>query len=60
MSDIAVINKIDLLDVIDVDLDDMINDAKEINPNLEIFTTSAVTGENLDQLMQSMDLLNKD
>lgn len=60
MSDIAVINKIDLLDVIDVDLDGMINDAKEINPNLEIFTTSAVTGENLDQLMQSMNLLNKD
>jgi len=60
MSDIAVINKIDLLDVIDVDLDAMINDAKEINPNLEIFTTSVVTGENLDQLMQSMDLLNND
>ncbi|TXT66805.1 MAG: putative hydrogenase nickel incorporation protein HypB [Promethearchaeota archaeon] len=54
MSDIAVINKIDLLDVIDVDLNVMINDAKEINPNLKIFTTSCKTGENVEQLIQAL------
>jgi Ni2+-binding GTPase involved in maturation of urease and hydrogenase len=49
-----VINKIDLLDVIDVDLNVMINDAKEINPNLKIFTTSCKTGENVEQLIQAL------
>jgi hydrogenase nickel incorporation protein HypB len=55
-SDIAVINKIDLIDVIDVDIEDMINDAKEINPNIKIFTTSAITGENIPNLIQSLEI----
>ncbi|MFX0021355.1 MAG: hydrogenase nickel incorporation protein HypB [Candidatus Hermodarchaeota archaeon] len=50
-SDVAVINKIDLNDVIDVKVQDMINDAKEINPNLKIFVTSATTGENISKLI---------
>jgi hydrogenase nickel incorporation protein HypB len=54
MSDIAVINKIDLIDVIDVDLNAMINDAKEINPSLKIFTTSCKTGENIEHLIQAL------
>jgi len=51
MSDIAIINKIDLLDVIDVDIDEMILDAKEINPNLEVIPTSAQSGENISKLI---------
>lgn len=54
MSDIAVINKIDLLDVIDVNIDDMVNDAREINPNLKIFTTSCKTGENIEKLKKAL------
>jgi len=50
-SDIAVINKIDLKDVIDVDVKEMIKDAEEINPNLEIFITSATSGENISKLI---------
>lgn len=50
-SDIAVINKIDLKDVMDVDIEEMINDGKKINPNLKIITTSALTGENIPQLI---------
>ncbi len=53
-SDIAVINKIDLIDVIDINIDEMINDAKEINPNLEIITTSTVTGENMSKLIEQI------
>ena len=53
-SQIAVINKIDLLDVIDVNIAEMVNDAKKINPNLKIFTTSATTGENLDKLIDAI------
>ncbi|MFX0145430.1 MAG: hydrogenase nickel incorporation protein HypB [Candidatus Hodarchaeota archaeon] len=50
-SDIAVINKIDLKDVMDVDVDEMIKDAKAINPSLKIFVTSATTGENISKLI---------
>ena len=56
MSDIAVINKIDLLKRLGTNLDKMINDAKEINPNIEVVTTSAKTGENIDKLMNLMGL----
>ncbi|MFW9900258.1 MAG: hydrogenase nickel incorporation protein HypB [Candidatus Thorarchaeota archaeon] len=50
-SDIAVINKIDLQDVMEVKIEDMIKDAKEINPNLKIIITSATTGENISKLI---------
>ncbi|TFG07867.1 MAG: hydrogenase accessory protein HypB [Promethearchaeota archaeon] len=56
MSDIAVINKIDLLDVLDVNIDNMVSDAKEINPNLKTFTTSAITGENITELINALEL----
>jgi len=55
-SDIAIINKIDLKDYLDVDIDEMINDAKNINPNLQIFTTSAKTGENVAELIQALEI----
>jgi hydrogenase nickel incorporation protein HypB len=50
-SDIAVINKIDLKDVLDVNVEEMIKDAKEIKPNLKVFVTSAATGENISKLI---------
>ncbi|MHA1913851.1 MAG: hydrogenase nickel incorporation protein HypB [Promethearchaeota archaeon] len=53
-SDIAVINKIDLIDVIDVNIEEMVNDAREINPNLKIITTSAMTGENVPRLINEI------
>ena len=53
-SDIAVINKVDLIDVIDVDIEHMIGDALEINPNLKIFTTSAITEENIPELIEEL------
>ncbi|TFG01393.1 MAG: hydrogenase accessory protein HypB [Promethearchaeota archaeon] len=54
MSDIAVINKIDLLDVVDVNIDAMVKDAKEINPRLQVFTTSCRTRENVDKLKKAL------
>jgi len=53
-SDIAVINKIDLKDVIDVNIEEMVKDAREINPNLKIFTTSTITGENISKLINQI------
>ncbi len=55
-SDIAVINKVDLKDYLDVDIDEMIADAKNINPNLKIFTTSAKTGENIEDLIKALEI----
>ncbi|MFX0076208.1 MAG: hydrogenase nickel incorporation protein HypB [Candidatus Hermodarchaeota archaeon] len=53
-SDIAVINKVDLIDVVDVNIEKMVSDALEINPNLKIFTTSAVTEENIPELITEL------
>lgn len=46
-SSALIINKIDLLPYIDTDLDTLIKNAKEINPSLQIFKTSAKTGEGI-------------
>jgi hydrogenase nickel incorporation protein HypB len=56
MSDIAVINKIDLKERLGTDVDKMISDAKKINPNIDVITTSAKTGENIEKLMNLMGL----
>ncbi len=56
MSDIAIINKIDLLDVIDVNIEKMVSDAKKINPNLNIIKTSAITGENIPKLIKALEI----
>ena len=56
MSDIAVINKIDLKERLGTNVEKMIADAKKINPEIEVITTSAKTGENIDKLMELMGL----
>ncbi|MFX1447347.1 MAG: hydrogenase nickel incorporation protein HypB, partial [Promethearchaeota archaeon] len=56
MSDIAVINKIDLKERLGTNVDKMISDAKKINPKIEVITTSAKTGENIGKLMNLMGL----
>ncbi len=45
----AVINKIDLLPYVDFDLDQAIAFARQINPDLQFFLTSARTGEGLER-----------
>ncbi|MHA1671245.1 MAG: hydrogenase nickel incorporation protein HypB [Promethearchaeota archaeon] len=52
MSDIAIINKIDLKERLGTNVEKMINDAKKFNPEIEVITTSAKTGENIDKLME--------
>jgi len=56
MSDIAVINKIDLKERLGTDVDKMIADAKKINPKIDVITTSAKTGENIEKLINLMNL----
>ena len=48
-STVAVLNKIDLLPHLRFDLDAALANARSVNPNLEFFFTSALTGEGMDQ-----------
>jgi len=54
MSEIIIINKIDLVEVLETDLDRMIKDALLINPNIKVIPVSAKTGENFDQLVKEI------
>ena len=56
MSDIAVINKMDLIEVLGTNVEKMKRDALTINPDIEVITTSAKTGNNIDKLIQSLGL----
>ncbi|TKJ19579.1 MAG: hydrogenase accessory protein HypB [Promethearchaeota archaeon Loki_b32] len=56
MSDIAVINKIDLLERLGTNIDKMIKDACGFNPDIKVITTSAKTGENIDTLIEALEL----
>lgn len=48
ISDVLLINKIDVLDVFDFDLELCIQRAKKLNPNIVIFPVSAKTGEGME------------
>jgi hydrogenase nickel incorporation protein HypB len=56
MSHIAVINKIDLAERLGTNIQKMIQDAKEINPDIKVITTSAKTGKNIEKLIEELDL----
>lgn len=55
-SDIVVINKIDLAERLGTNIQKMIDDAKKIQPNITVITTSAKTGENIDKLIEVLGL----
>ncbi len=52
MSDICIINKIDLLPYVDFDVDRCKNFALKVNPGLKFFTLSAKTGEGFEQWLR--------
>ena len=56
MSHIAVINKIDLAERLGTNVKKMVNDAKRINPDIEVITTSAKNGTNIDLLIEKLEL----
>jgi len=56
MSDIAVINKIDLTGRLGTNLEKMIQDAKKLNPDIQVIPTSAKTRENLEILIKALGL----
>lgn len=46
-ADVVLINKIDLLPMVDFDIRKVMSDAQRLNPEVKIFTVSAKTGEGL-------------
>ncbi|MHA1819071.1 MAG: hydrogenase nickel incorporation protein HypB [Promethearchaeota archaeon] len=52
MSEVIIINKIDLVDTLGTDLDRMIKDAKSINPKIKVIPMSVKTGENFDNFLE--------
>jgi hydrogenase nickel incorporation protein HypB len=55
MSEVIIINKIDLVPVLGTDLARMVEDAKTINPNIKVITLSAKTGENFEELLNFLE-----
>lgn len=55
-SDIAVINKIDLAEVMGVDPDKLAEEAKKINPKIRVIKTSMKTGEGVGEVIEAVGL----
>ena len=56
MSDIIVINKIALAEVMEVDTDVLIKDAHNINPHVPVLLTDARRGDGLEELITALGL----
>ena len=56
LCDIAVINKIDLAEVMEIDVNRIEADFKKMRPNGTIIRTSAKTGEGIGELLSAMEL----
>lgn len=56
MSEVIIINKIDLVSVLGTDLDRMIKDAKNINPNIKVIPLSAKTGANFQEFLNFLEI----
>jgi hydrogenase nickel incorporation protein HypB len=56
LADVIVINKIDLADIMEVDTNRIISDAKEVNPHTKICLTDAKHGEGVKELISALNI----
>jgi hydrogenase nickel incorporation protein HypB len=56
LSDIIVINKVDLAKIMEVDPKGLVRDAKKVRPDAKIFLTDARHGKGIKELMKAMGL----
>lgn len=54
-ADMVVINKIDLADALEFDIDALENDIREVDAKLPVFRVSSKTGNGIDDLISGMD-----
>ncbi|MGY5852386.1 MAG: hydrogenase nickel incorporation protein HypB [Candidatus Thorarchaeota archaeon] len=55
-SDMVIINKVDLADAIGFDIQSLIDDVREVDARIPVFTVSAMTGQGLDSLIEYLEL----
>lgn len=55
-ADVVVINKVDLAEAMEVNVNQLIKDAKEVNPKAEVICTNAKSGEGIDNLIKALQL----
>lgn len=58
LSDIIVINKVDLSEVVEVDPQIIINDAQKIAPYTKIILTDAKHGKGIEELIKELEVMN--
>jgi hydrogenase nickel incorporation protein HypB len=56
LSDVIVVNKIDLADVMEVDCDSIAADARKINPHTKICLTDAKHAMGIEELMSDLGI----
>ncbi len=56
MSDLAILNKVDLASAMDVNIEEIINGSKELYPQLEVVPTSTKTGVGMDIFAKKIGL----
>lgn len=54
-ADLVVINKIDIAEAVGADEEKMVNDAKILNPYVEIIKSSLKTGEGVDEIIKAIE-----
>lgn len=54
-SDLVVINKVDLADAVGADADKMVNDAKHLNPDVQVIKASLKQGEGLSEIISAIN-----
>lgn len=56
IADMVVVNKVDLVEVLEFDIDRLIADIREVDANIPAIKVSAKTGEGIDNLIDSLGL----
>jgi hydrogenase nickel incorporation protein HypB len=56
LADIIVVNKIDLADIMEVDIERIVKDARNINPHTKICLTDAKHGEGIEEFMSVLGI----
>jgi hydrogenase nickel incorporation protein HypB len=55
-ADMVIINKIDLVDVLEFDIDALEADIREVDANMPVLRVSSKTGEGIDELIEALSL----
>ncbi len=59
LADVIVVNKRDLADIMEVDLERIVKDARAVNPHISICITDAKHDEGIDELIGALEITSK-